>query len=71
MFGGNDPHFIYTMPNKARAPKLTPPQKINGKSKAVEVGRWLDVKRGDKEGEAAVNKQIMELIDLVVDEVSK
>ena len=58
-FGGEDPHFFYTIPSKALAPKITGPGKIKGTSTAFEIGQWSDV------------KQIQGLIDLVVKKVCK
>ena len=42
-FGGQDPNFIYTIPNKALAPKITTPEKIKGKSTAVEITEWSEI----------------------------
>jgi len=42
-FGGEDPYFIYTIPNKALAPKTTQPKKIKGKSAAIEIGDWSEI----------------------------
>ena len=67
-FDGADPHFFYTIPSKALALKVTRPGKIKGKSTAYEIGRWWMAKRGDKEGAAAVRKQLMAFMDRVVNE---
>jgi hypothetical protein len=67
-FGGEDPHFFYTIPNKRLAPRITRPTQIKGKSTACEIGGRLTVARGDEEGQAAVTKQLLELIDRVVNE---
>ena len=40
--GGGDPHFFYTIPGKALAPKITGPQSIQGNSTAIEIGNWND-----------------------------
>ena len=69
--GGEDPCFFYTIPGKTLAPKITRPEQIKGKSTACEIGHWLTAKRGDKEDMAAVNKQLMGFIDMVVGEVYK
>ena len=42
-FGGRDPHFIYTIPGKALAPKVTQSKKIKGTTTSVEVGDWSEV----------------------------
>ena len=72
-FGGEDPYFFYTIPSKELAPKITKPKKIEGKSTACEIGHWLTAKRKgwniDEEDAAVVNKQLLGLIDLVVNEV--
>lgn len=41
------------------------------KSCAVELGHWLNANAGDKEGEAAAAKQLLEFIDKVVAETYK
>jgi len=64
--GGEDPHFFYTIPSKALAPKITRPKKIKGKSTAYEIGHWLTAKRGDQKDLAVVNTQLLALIDLAV-----
>ena len=68
-FGGEDPHFFYTIPSKALAPKITKPKQIKGKSAACEIDHWLTAKRGDEKDTAVVNKQLLRLIDLVIKEV--
>jgi len=67
-FGGEDPHFFYTIPSKALAPKIARPQGIKGRSTPYEIGRWLTAERGDEEGKAVVKKQLLGLIDLAVRE---
>lgn len=42
-FGAADVPFIYTVPAKSLAPKITQPKAIKGNSKAVELNDWLDV----------------------------
>lgn len=42
-FGSEDASFIYTMPGKALAPKITKPKKIKGKSSAVEITDWSEI----------------------------
>ena len=42
-FGGEDPQFIYTLPGKALAPKLSAPKDIKGKSTAVEIQGWNEL----------------------------
>jgi hypothetical protein len=39
-FGGPDPQFIYTIPGKTLAPKITPPTGIKGRSTPVEITDW-------------------------------
>ena len=51
-FGCEDPQFIYTVPGKTLAPKITPPGKIKGRSTGVEISSWSD---WDKVIEAAVS----------------
>jgi hypothetical protein len=52
-FGGEDPHFFYTVPSKALVPKLSLPQSIKGKSTAIEIDNWSEISTAL---EAAVNK---------------
>jgi len=40
---GEDIPFVYTVPGKTLAPKLTQPEGIKGQSIAVEIGDWLEV----------------------------
>jgi len=42
-FGGKDMSFVYTLPGKGLAPKITRPTKIKGKSTAVEIDDWSEV----------------------------
>lgn len=41
-FGGGDVPFLYTMPSKSLAPKITKPEAIKGASEGVEIGAWDD-----------------------------
>jgi hypothetical protein len=41
-FGDESVPFIYTIPSKALAPKITRPDKIKGPSTAVEMSDWSD-----------------------------
>jgi hypothetical protein len=40
---GEDIPFVYTVPSKTLAPKLTQPEAIKGKSAAVELHDWLEL----------------------------
>ncbi len=51
-FGG-EPDFLYTIPGKSLAPKISSPSKINGKSAAFEINNWSD------------GAEIRELIDTI------
>ena len=42
-FGGEDARFIYTIPGKTLAPKISKPEKIEGHSLAIELADWNDV----------------------------
>ena len=42
-FGGKDPHFLYTIPSKHLAPKVTKPEGIKGNSSAMEIGDWSEI----------------------------
>ena len=41
-FGGDDVPFIYTVPGKSLASRITQPKAIKGKSEVVEINDWLD-----------------------------
>jgi sialate O-acetylesterase len=70
-FGGEDTQFFYTIPSEALAPKITKPTQIKGKSASYELGRWLTAQRGDKEGAAAIGKQLTGLLDAIVNKAYK
>lgn len=42
-FGGEDPHFFYTIPTKELAPKITRPTAIKGRSTGIEIGDWSEI----------------------------
>jgi len=42
---GEDIPFIYTVPSKTLAPKITQPKAIKGKSTAAEIGDWLELEK--------------------------
>jgi len=44
-FGGEDPDFVYTIPKRSLAPKITAPKSIEGKSTAVEIGDWSEISK--------------------------
>jgi len=52
-FACPDPWFIYTVPGKTLAPKLTAPQAIKGQSASVEISDW---------SEPAVQKAVIEKV---------
>jgi len=66
-----DPHFFYTVLSKELAPKITRPTKIKGRSTAYEVPRWWTAKLGDRDSEAAANKQLAGSIDRIVSKAYK
>ena len=71
-FGSPDAHFFYTIPSKELAPKVTKPGQIAGKSAGYEMAHaWTTTKRGDKAGEAVVNKQCQGLVEFIVNEAYK
>jgi len=70
-FGGADPCFFYTIPSKTLAPKITRPKGIKGKSTSYEIGHWLTAKRGEAQDMTDVNKELLELIDVVVKDSCK
>jgi hypothetical protein len=44
-FGGEDPHFFYTIPSKGLASKITRPAAIEGKSTGIELGNWSEISK--------------------------
>ena len=42
-FGGKDPHFLYTLPEKSLAPKITQPKGIRGRSTAIPTSEWTEI----------------------------
>jgi len=70
-FGGDDPHFFYTIPSKGLVPKITRPQQIKGKSRAYQLGHWLTAVRKNEEEQEVVNQQLLGLIDMAANEAYK
>ena len=44
-FGGDDPHFYFTMPSESLAPRITTPEQIQGDHTAIKLERWSDFNR--------------------------
>ncbi len=42
-FGGKDPQFVYTIPSKELAPKITKPAEIKGQSTTIEITDWSEI----------------------------
>ncbi|MFT4551074.1 MAG: hypothetical protein ACI9MB_005055, partial [Verrucomicrobiales bacterium] len=42
-FSGEDPHFLYTLPSKILAPKITQPASITGKTTAIKIDDWSEI----------------------------
>jgi hypothetical protein len=55
-FGGNDPHFFYTIPSKSIAAKINQPSKIRGENTAIEVNQF-----------SLTKDQTAKLIDTIVE----
>jgi hypothetical protein len=62
-FACEDPLFIYTLPSKELAPKITPPPPISGRSKAIPIATWT---KGDKKAEGGNGKIARGLIDAIM-----
>lgn len=69
-FACPDPAFFYTIPSAALAPKITKPKDIKGESKALEIAAWPAAKP-TKEDLAALEKQMADLIEQIVNESYK
>ncbi len=64
-----DPYFIYAMPGKELAPKITAPKGIKGRSMAYAVQEWLAIGRGGNVGEGTGGEVLGGLIDAAVNAV--
>ena len=71
-FACEDPHFIYTIPSSALAPKITQPKAIEGRSVAVEINNWPGAKSGDPKNPVPAEDAAMSaLIEKVLGEAYK
>jgi len=61
-----DPHFIYAMPGKELAPKITAPKGINGKSTAYPAKEWLTIGRDSKTRQDVVGEELGAFLDAAV-----
>ena len=67
-----DPHFVYTVPAKALAAKLTAPAGIKGESTAVEMAAWPEIKKTDpKTRQPIIGDDIKAVLDAAVKAVYK
>ena len=64
-----DPHFIFTMPSKELAPRITAPTEIKGKSTAYPVNQWLSV--GFENRQSVVGDELKTFLDAAVKAVYK
>ncbi len=66
-----DPYFIYAMPSKALAPKISVPKGIRGDSSGFQINDWMKIEsKRTKEGvETTLCDNVMKLIDHAVEEV--
>ena len=60
-FGGQDPHFFYTVPSRELAPKIAEPQGIQGTSTALTITQWPTGKAG-KDGKPPVADLIKQIV---------
>ena len=60
-FGGEDVEYVYTIPSKKLAPKITSPTEIQGKSTSFELNHWPT----GKQDAAAASKQWQRLIETI------
>ncbi len=61
-----DPHFIYVMPGKELAPKITAPTGIKGKSMAYPTKEWLKIDRDNATRQDVVGEQLGAFLDAAV-----
>jgi hypothetical protein len=69
-FGGTDPHFFYTVPSKALAPKITAPSDIKGKHAAYEMSQWLYT-YDPKTRKTVASKELAKFLDVTVKSIYK
>lgn len=60
-----DPFFFYTMPDGKRAPNITRPDGIKGKSVALSIAVWTGDTNTDRK---LAKEQLNELLDAVIKE---
>lgn len=58
-FGGWDPHFFYTLPDKKLAPRISRPQSLKGKSTHIAIDQWPD------------SSQVQAIIEMVLNKLYK
>ena len=66
-----DPFFVYTVPAKELAPKLTSPEGIKGGNAAVEIAQWTDVKQDPKTRQPVIGDEVKAVLDAAVKAVYK
>ncbi|MDX1679295.1 MAG: sialate O-acetylesterase [Akkermansiaceae bacterium] len=69
--GEKDPHFIYSIPSKELAPKISRPEGIEGSSAAYEVDAWpnFDRKKVDRKQWDELDKKGIESVEGLIDTV--
>lgn len=60
-----DPHFVYTVPSKELAPKITAPVGIEGASTAVEMTVWPEINQRDPDNnnQLIISNEIKAVLD--------
>ena len=66
-----DTHFIYTMPGKKLAPKVTKPAAIKGKTTAFEMNEWLAPGYDGKTRQSVVGDGLAKFLETAVNTVYK
>ena len=66
-----DPHFIYTLPGKEMAPKLSKPTAIKGQSTAYEVKEWLAPGYDNETRQSVVGEDLDKFLESAVKAVYK
>jgi sialate O-acetylesterase len=61
-FGCADPLFVYTLPGKGIAPKITPPAAISGQSKAIPIAAWPKAEKQAAEENARIARGLIDAI---------
>ena len=66
-----DPHFVYTLPGKSLAAKITKPTGIQGRHTAYEMNEWLAPGYDNETRQSVVGEELGKFLDAAVKAVYK